>query len=79
MKNEERLTRLETVVERFAERVDAMAQSVELLASMQRESEKRLTRLEDALATLAEGMALLTRSALDHGERIDRLEGNRPQ
>jgi len=61
MNTEERLTKLENVVERFAERVDAMAQSVELLASMQRQSEKRLTRLEDALATLAEGMALLTR------------------
>ncbi len=66
-------------MERLAERAEALTHSVELLTGMQIEAENRMARLEAKVATLADGMALLTRIALDHGERIEKLEGNRPQ
>jgi hypothetical protein len=75
------------------ERLEALTHSVELLAGMQIETEKRMgqlaesmaqltnrtSRLEESMVTLVDGMTLLTRIALDHTERIDNLEGNRPQ
>lgn len=76
---EERLDRLTALVERLAERTEAVTHSVELLASMQIEAENRVKRLEDKVATMADGMALLTRVVLDHEQRIGNLEGNRPQ
>ena len=87
-------------------RLEAISHSVELLAGMQIETEKRLARLAEkvdgltekvdgltenvdrltghsevlqtSMATLADGMALLTRITLDHHDRIDRLEGSQP-
>ena len=81
-------------------RLEALTQTVELLVSMQVETEKQMMRLgatmdevanrtsrlekelasrtgrlEAAMATLAEGMALLTRTAIDHSDRIEKLEG----
>lgn len=79
MNTEERLDRLTALVERLAERTEAVTRSVELLASMQIEAENRVKRLEDKVATIADGMALLTRVVLDHDKRIENLEGNRPQ
>lgn len=73
------LDRLTALVERLAERTEAVTHSVELLASMQIEAENRVKRLEDKVATMADGMALLTRVVLDHEQRIGNLEGNRPQ
>jgi hypothetical protein len=75
------------------ERLDALTHSVELLAAMQIETEKRILRLAESvdrltdrtdqlqkhMATLADGMAQLTRIALDHDDRIGRLEGNQPR
>jgi len=61
------------------EKLEALTHSVELLASMQIQSEKRMealaermeelaartVRLQDSMATMAEGMATLTRITLD--------------
>jgi hypothetical protein len=63
--------------------LEALTHSVELLAGMQIETEKRMVeliqrtaRLQEAMATLADGMAQLTRIAIDHDERISGLEGD---
>jgi hypothetical protein len=68
------------------ERLEGLTHSVELLAGMQIETEKRMaqlleqsTRLQDAIATMAEGVAQITRVVLDHDQRIDNLEGRQTQ
>ncbi len=75
------------------ERLEALTHTVELLAAMQKETEKRMvqlaesvtqlstrtSRLEESMVTLTEGMTLLARIAIDHTERLEGLEGNRPQ
>jgi len=38
-----------------------------------------MARLEEKVATIADGMTLLTRIVLDHDQHIDNLEGNHPQ
>ncbi len=76
MNTDERLNRLAALVEKLTERTEAVTHSVELLASMQIEAESRMARLEEKVATIADGMTLLTRVALDHDQRIEHLEGN---
>jgi hypothetical protein len=68
------------------ERLEALTHTVELLAGTQGETEKRMAvlagrvdQLAEKMATLADGMTLLTRVALDHAERIENLEGNQPR
>ena len=68
------------------ERLEALTHSVELLAGMQIETEKRMVtlieqsaRLHESMATLADGMAGITRIVLDHDDRIEKLEGEQPQ
>lgn len=75
------------------ERLEALTHSVELLAGMQIESEKRMTRLaetmtelasrttrlEESMVRLVDGLALLTRVTVAHAERIENLEGNQPR
>jgi hypothetical protein len=68
------------------ERLEALTHSVELLAGMQIETEKRMVRLieqsarlQESMATLADGMAGITRIVLDHDDRIEKLEGEQPQ
>lgn len=70
---------IEERLEKLAERTDAIAHSVELLAGMQIKTEEHMTRLQEHIATLADGMAQLTRIVLDHHTRIENLEGNQPQ
>ena len=74
------------------ERLENLAQTVELLAGMQIETEKRMSRMADTVqelathgnellemtATMTENLAQLTRIAIDHRQRIENLEGNRP-
>lgn len=65
------------------ERIEALTQSVELLASIQRDSQKRsdqrLARLEQLVTEIAEGTARLLRAVESHEHRISDLERNRPQ
>ena len=79
MDTDERLDRLAALVEKMTGRTEAVTHSVELLASMQIEAENRMARLEEKVATIADGMTLLTRVVLDHDQRIENLEGNPPQ
>jgi uncharacterized coiled-coil protein SlyX len=79
MNADERLDRLTALVEKLTQRTEAVTHSVELLAGMQIEAENRMSRLEEKLATVADGMALLTRLVLDHDQRVENLEGDQTQ
>ena len=66
---------------KLAVRTDALAQSVELIASMHKDNEKRIermaqgnARLESLVTEIAEGTARLLRVAEVHEQRIRRLE-----
>jgi hypothetical protein len=63
------------------ERIEALTQSVELLAKMHEDNEKRYARMfRDSavrLARLEELMDLLTHIAINHDGRIPKLEGKR--
>ena len=68
------------------ERLEALTHSVELLASMQRDTESRIAqlaknqkRLEQLATEIAEGTARLLRIVESHEQRISDLEENRPQ
>jgi len=72
------------------ERLEALTQSVELLAAVQRDSEKRIEarftklienmdRLAQATIRLDEGMLRVANILMNHEERIENLEGKRPQ
>lgn len=61
------------------ERLEALTQSVELLASMQKETEKRLQGLLEVSTQLEQSMIRLVRVVVRHEERLDDIEGNRPQ
>jgi hypothetical protein len=54
------------------ERLEALTRSLELLASIVAENEKRQTLAETALN---ERFSLLAQVLLRHDERLDRLEG----
>jgi chromosome segregation ATPase len=84
-----RLDRVEKLLEsagerldRAGERTDAIAQSVELLAIAQRESESRIAKLEEGMVrleghmtTLIVTMDRLANVVIRHEERLDRLDG----
>ena len=54
-------------LDRLIERHEALTQSVELITSMQRDNEERMTKLIDAVASLV-------RIVQDHERRIEGLE-----
>ena len=74
------------------ERLEALTQSVELLAAMHRDNENRMVqfdgairqlsernvRLEELVTDIAEGTARLLRTVEAHEHRISDLEENRP-
>lgn len=61
------------------ERLEALTHSVELLTLMQIESEKRIQRLLEVHTQLEQSIIRLVNIAVRHEERLDDLEGNRPQ
>lgn len=60
------------------ERLEALTHSVELLAAMHKDSEKRMQRLEELVTDIAEGTARLLHVVEVHEQRINRLEANSP-
>ena len=55
------------------QRLEALAQSLELLASFQKDSEKRMDKLTDRMDKLAERMDKLAEQMVESGKRLDRL------
>ena len=65
--SEGRMDRVERALERLAERHEALAQTVEIIAGMQRQNETVVAQALDAINRLA-------RIAESHERRIDGLE-----
>jgi hypothetical protein len=62
------------------QRLEALTHSVELLAAMHKDSEKRMQRLEELVTGIAEGTARLLHVIEVHEQRISDLEeGNHTQ
>jgi HAMP domain-containing protein len=61
------------------DRLEALTHSVELLAAMQKDSERRMSRLENLVTEIAEGTARLLHVAEAHEQRITDLEGDQAQ
>lgn len=76
-------------LEKLTERHEALTQTVEIIAIMQRDNEKRMgvleqsmttlsgttSRLEASMATLSETMNRLANIVIRHEERLDTLDG----
>jgi hypothetical protein len=61
------------------ERLEALTHSVELLAAMHKDSDKRMERLEGLATEIAEGTARLLHVVEVHEQRISDLEENQAQ
>lgn len=76
-------------LEKLTERHEALTQTVEIVAGMQRDNEKRMgaleesmrtlsgttSRLETSMTTLADTMNRLANIVIRHEERLDALDG----
>ena len=73
-------------LEKLTERHEALTQTVELIAAMHRENEKRnekrfavldgsMTTLTDRMTTLTDTMNRLANIVIRHEERLDALDG----
>jgi hypothetical protein len=58
------------------ERLDGLTQTVEIIAAMQRDNEKRFAEIATALQQDAENIRALARVAEIHHERLSNLEGD---
>jgi hypothetical protein len=56
------------------QRLEALTQTVELIAAMQRDNEKRIDEITTAIRQDAENIRALVRVAEIHHERLSRLE-----
>jgi hypothetical protein len=63
-------------LEKLVERHESLTHTVELMAAMQVESQKRIATLESLVTEIAVGTARLLNTAEAHEQRINRLEGN---
>lgn len=62
-------------LEKLTERHEALTQTVEIIAGMQRENEGRIGQLGIRIAEVMEAVNSLARIAEIHEHRLDRLEG----
>ena len=62
------------------ERLEALAQTVEIMASMQQETERNLQRLGERVDAVTAAVAILVRIVESHERRLDNLDnpGNLP-
>jgi hypothetical protein len=60
----------------FEERLEALTQTVEILAAMQRSNEKRFDQIAQNFEVVLDSIKRLERVALAHEQRLDDLEGN---
>jgi len=63
-------------LEKLVARHEALTHTVELMAAMQVESQKRAATLESLVTEIAVGTARLLNTVEAHEQRISRLEGN---
>jgi hypothetical protein len=65
-------------LDRLTERHEALTQTVEIVAHMQRTNEEALEKVHILLTKVVETVANLVRVAEGHERRISRLEEGRP-
>jgi archaellum component FlaC len=65
-------------LDRLTERHEALTQTVEIVARMQRTNEEALEKVHILLTKVVETVANLVRVAEGHERRISRLEEGRP-
>ena len=71
----DRMDRFEAAMERLRERQEGFAQGVELIRSMQADSERRIAEILVAIQQDAENIRALARIAEMHERRLSHLEG----
>ena len=64
-------------LERLAERHEALTQTVEVLAGMQRQNEKLFARNEERMGQLMDAVNRIVRVLESHERRLEDLEGGR--
>jgi archaellum component FlaC len=74
MTTEERFERIETILERIAERHEALAQTVEILTSDVNQDAANIRTLARNAQVLHDSIKALENIAATHEQRIDRLE-----
>jgi uncharacterized protein (DUF342 family) len=72
---DERLDRLTEPMEKLEERHQALTQSLESLAGMQRENDRRWAKTDGRFAETLQFINQLARIAETHEHRLDHLEG----
>jgi hypothetical protein len=77
--NEDRKPTIDERLDRLTERHEALTQTVELIAAMQRENEARFAQIAANQERDAEHINALVRIAEIHEHRLSGLEGDRPQ
>ena len=61
-------------IDKLTGRHEALTQTVELIAGMQRDNEGRMAKIEDKMAQLTETMNRLANIVIVHDQRLDDLE-----
>jgi hypothetical protein len=74
--NGDRMDRFEAGLDRLKERHEALTETVEIVAGMQRKNEEAITRLESMVERVVGVVERLAEVALSHDRRLDNLEGN---
>jgi methyl-accepting chemotaxis protein len=75
MTQKEQIEKLTGLVERLAERTDAIAQSLELLSSLHQETERRMQRLAEMVGNIGNATDGLISIVHNHENRLNALEG----
>ena len=61
-------------IDKLTGRHEALTQTVETIAGMQRDNEGRMAKIEDKMAQLTETMNRLANIVIAHDQRLDDLE-----
>ncbi len=61
-------------IDKLTDRHEALTQTVEIIAGMQRDNEGRMAKIEDKMAQLTETMNRLANIVIVHDQRLDDLE-----
>jgi len=63
-------------LEKLTERHEALAQTVEIIAGMQKDNERRFAETDRRIGQVLEAITQLGHIAESHDRRLDNLEGN---
>jgi hypothetical protein len=66
----------EESLEKLKERHEALTQTVEIIAGMQKDNERRFAETDRRIGQVLEAITQLGHIAASHDHRLDNLEGN---